>query len=113
MSDKKSYSGPLMGWVNDPIPSKYDENSFSVSFRLKKGELKEIWEKYVTPLNEKGEGENAWFTIWQQKSGRWGLQVFDPNSESAQEARASRNKTSYKPKPVSTPVADNEDDLPF
>ena len=115
MSDKK-YSGPLMGWVNDPTPNPYDETAPTISFRLKKVELEQILERYVTAVDAKGQGGNVWFTIWKQKSGNWGLQVFDPNSEAAQEARAKKAQEKQQPAPVSQPAAvveNDEDDLPF
>lgn len=112
MSDKK-YQGPLMGWVNDPEQNKYDETAYTFKFRLKKAELEEILERYVTPLNEKGQGENVWFTLWKQKSGRYGLQVFDPNSESVKEYKAKKaNEEKRKEAPAVTQGQD-ESDLPF
>jgi hypothetical protein len=102
MADKK-YDSELIGYTDDPV---YNDAGELMSWRVKipKMELETILEKYLTSVNEKGQGANAYVTLFMSKAGKACARVYNPNSEAAQEYRNSKKQQS---------TASVADDLPF
>jgi hypothetical protein len=86
MSDTKKYDSELVGWVDEP---RYNEEGQLMSWnvKLKDHELKDMLEQYMTSKDEKGQGGNAYLTLFMSKSGKPCARVFNPNSEAAKEKR--------------------------
>ena len=87
MRDTK-YDSVLVGYVEDAVTG--DDGFQYCKFNIKDHELKEIAEKYATRRGEDGKGGNIYFTLFQTKSGKTCLRVWDPNSEAAKEKRAAK-----------------------
>jgi hypothetical protein len=102
MADKK-YDSELIGYTNDPV---YNEAGELMSWRVKipKMELETILEKYLTAVNDKGEGANAYITLFMSKAGKPCCRVYNPNSEAAKEYRKAKQQERK---------ATVADDLPF
>ena len=96
MSDKK-YDSELIGWVEEP---RYNESNelLSWSVKLKGHELKDIMEQYLTTTNDKGQGSNAYITLFMSKGGKPCARVFNPNSEAAKERRQEKAAEQTNPK---------------
>lgn len=102
MANKK-YDSELIGYTNDPV---YNDAGELMSWQVKipKMELETIIEKYLTSVNEKGQGANAYITLFMSKAGKPCCRVYNPNSEAAKEYRQAKQQEQK------TSVAD---DLPF
>tara|TARA_R110000822_G_scaffold401_15_gene1850 strand:+ start:4713 stop:5033 length:321 start_codon:yes stop_codon:yes gene_type:complete len=96
MSDKK-YDSELVGWVEEP---RYNEEGqlLSWSVKLKGHEMKDIMDQYLTTTNEKGQGGNAYITLFMSKGGKPCARVFNPNSEAAKERRQEKAAEQTTPK---------------
>ena len=101
MSEVK-YDSVLVGYVEDP-KFKDDGTMMGMKVRFKKNELLEIAEKYATPVNDQGQGDNIYLSLFPAKSGKWCCKCYDHNSEAAKEYRASKQAEAEK----------STSDLPF
>lgn len=101
MADKK-YDSVLMGWAEDP---EFNDSNELIAWRvkLKKHEVQEILDKYVTSVNSKGHGGNAYITLFMSASGKACCRVYDENSEGAKEYKKKQQEK----------AASVADDLPF
>jgi hypothetical protein len=102
MADSK-YDSVLVGYTDEPS---YNDDGQLMSWRVKLTEdnLKDILEKYLASRNEKGQGGNAYLTLFMSKNGTAHTRVYDPNSEAAKEYRKARAEQK---------AATVADDLPF
>jgi hypothetical protein len=87
MSDTK-YDSVLVGYTEEP--RFFDGNFSSMTVKLKINELKEMIDKYATPVQKNGDGGNVWLKLAMSKNGKPYATVYDPNSEAAKEKRAEK-----------------------
>jgi len=111
MSQERKSDGHLVGWTDAP---NYNDDGSVRSWRVKlrADELKQMMTKYVTSLNEKGEGGNCYVTLFMSAAGKPCCKVWDPNSEGAKEQREKRAAERQQPAPAGKQES-LADDLPF
>ena len=104
MSETNSYDSKFVGYVDEP---KYNASGelMSWTIKIKDHELKDILDNYITKRNEAGQGGNAVIRLLISKSGKPYATVYDPNSQAANDKRA----TSAANKPTNG----GGDDLPI
>lgn len=118
MSDNKNNNDSvLMGFADEP--KFYEGNLSSWKVRLRDHEVREILDRYMSKGKD-GVGSVS-ITLFMSKSGKPFARVYNPNSESAREYRASREAEAQKsaaqaeaPKAAAAKAQPaDDDDLPF
>tara|TARA_R110002096_G_scaffold262524_1_gene456036 strand:- start:146 stop:454 length:309 start_codon:yes stop_codon:yes gene_type:complete len=89
MSEVKQYDSVLVGYAEEPRRNDAGE-VISWSVRFKGSELDEMRSKYATSVNDQGQGDNVYVTMFLSMNNKPCCRVFDPESAAAKERRAAK-----------------------